>query len=242
MTDPACMTAGSFCSDNNVVVCMADAGGCLFQASSSACVGRQSCAWAAATATCACAPDPTCSTAGAVCATSSSVATCGADMQGCLAQTATRSCTGDDVCERLAPGCADSFWGEWPLPSDIGPTAYVDNGDETVTDSVTKLMWQKATAPSQMDWATAKSYCQTTLHLGGHSDWRLPAKIELLSLVDYGRTAPAINSTFFPSTQAMAYWSATPRVASSSAWSVTFDIGNALSTPLTALEFVRCVR
>ena len=53
-------------------------------------------------------------------------------------------------------------------------------------------MWQQAAAPSTYTWEQAKAYCPT-LTLAGHSDWRLPTRIELVSLVDFGRSAPAIS-------------------------------------------------
>jgi len=47
-------------------------------------------------------------------------------------------------------------------------------------------------------------------HLCGKSDWRLPTRSELLSLVDYGAAAvPLIDSAFFPDGTAEAWWSAT---------------------------------
>ncbi len=52
----------------------------------------------------------------------------------------------------------------------------VDNGDGTVTDNGTGLMWQQG-HPRQgiMTWDSAMSYT-SSLFLGGHSDWRLPTK------------------------------------------------------------------
>lgn len=54
-----------------------------------------------------------------------------------------------------------------------GYAELVDNGDGTVTDTKTGLMWQKADAGT-MNWETAIAYCKK-LMLAGHSDWRLPS-------------------------------------------------------------------
>lgn len=74
--------------------------------------------------------------------------------------------------------------------------AYVDNGDSTVTDKSTGLMWAKNDSGT-MDWVEALEYADKA-ELAGHSDWRLPNSKELQSLVDYDRQAfPAINTEFF---------------------------------------------
>ena len=50
---------------------------------------------------------------------------------------------------------------------------YIDNGDGTVTDTGTGLMWQKATAPGTYTWEAALVYCEN-LNLANHTDWRFP--------------------------------------------------------------------
>jgi len=85
---------------------------------------------------------------------------------------------------------------------------FVDNGDGTVTDRSTGLMWQQATAPGKYTWEQALSYCEN-LTLAGHSDWRLPLINELESIVDLTRYNPAINTTYFPNTVVFFYWSST---------------------------------
>lgn len=56
----------------------------------------------------------------------------------------------------------------------------VDNGDGTITDKKTELMWQKADAPP-MRWEQAVAACES-LSLAGHSNWRLPTLKELKAL------------------------------------------------------------
>lgn len=88
---------------------------------------------------------------------------------------------------------------------------------------------------------TAGAYCDS-LTLGGQSDWRLPTRRELMSLVDYGIPAPgpAINTTYFPNTDAHYYWSSTNYAGNtSSAWTVQFYEGSRVKS---GSDYVRCVR
>jgi hypothetical protein len=63
---------------------------------------------------------------------------------------------------------------------------FVDNSDGTVTDTSTGLMWQQATASGTYTWEQALTYCENlTLPAGGYSDWRMPNRNELQSIVDY---------------------------------------------------------
>jgi hypothetical protein len=102
--------------------------------------------------------------------------------------------------------------------------SYTDNGDGTVTDNVTGLMWEKmAKGPST--WADAGTYC-STLSLGGHTDWRLPALMELVSIVDYTKFNPSINTTYFSNISG-GMWSSTLQAGSTSmAWLVFFLDGD----------------
>ena len=140
---------------------------------------------------------------------------------------------------------------EWPMPNsqvDVAsgapnPQSYTDNGDGTVTDNVTGLMWQQAASPNTYTWADAVAYCPT-LALAGHSDWRLPLRIELLSIVDVGHRNPSIDGTYFPSTPADYFWSASPVAGSPSyAWIVFFLIGHSeYNFTVSDSGFARCVR
>ncbi|GAA6184479.1 DUF1566 domain-containing protein [Aliiglaciecola sp. NS0011-25] len=77
---------------------------------------------------------------------------------------------------------------------------YVDNGDKTITDTSTGLMWAKNDSGMPMNWVEALAYADNA-SLAGYSDWRLPNSKELQSLVDYEKaTFPAINTQYFNTT------------------------------------------
>ena len=81
-----------------------------------------------------------------------------------------------------------------------GINSFVDNGDGTITDTATGLMWQQADDGTMRDWENALSYAEN-LTLAEYSDWRLPNAKELQSIVDYTRSpqttsSPAIDPIF----------------------------------------------
>ena len=89
----------------------------------------------------------------------------------------------------------------------INAPSYNDNGDGTITDKVTGLMWQKVdNGESTWENAATRAGSVTT---GGFTDWRLPTPTELFSIVNHNLGNPAaLNPTFFPSHPAGAaeYW------------------------------------
>jgi hypothetical protein len=93
-----------------------------------------------------------------------------------------------------------------------------------------------------MAWADAKTYC-ANLTLGGSSEWRLPTRIELESIVDYSKFNPALNTTAFPSTPSEFFWSSSPGAdRTSNAWVVHFNDGSSGSYDTPFTNRVRCVR
>jgi hypothetical protein len=120
--------------------------------------------------------------------------------------------------------------------------SYTDNGNGTVTDNVTGLMWHQAVPAGMITWDQAKAYCPT-LALAGHADWRLPKRIELVSLVDFGRSSPAINTTYFPGTPSDWFWTSSTSAGSSSlAAYVDFGDGSIKDDVWSDTNYVRCVR
>jgi hypothetical protein len=77
--------------------------------------------------------------------------------------------------------------------SAYGVNYFVDNGDDTVSDQATGLVWQKADNGKGQNWQEALAYCED-LSLAGKDDWRLPDAKSLMSLVDITRLASVPNS------------------------------------------------
>lgn len=93
--------------------------------------------------------------------------------------------------------------------TNYGQNMFVNNGDGTITDLSTGLMWMKydsgfynlgPAGNGAMDWETALKYCES-LQYAGYDDWRLPDTKQLHSIVDYSRgpditDSPAIDPVF----------------------------------------------
>ena len=121
----------------------------------------------------------------------------------------------------------------WPSPR------FNDNGDQTVIDHLTGLVWIKDTyapGPSQCLPATSKTFqgaidyvkCLNTAHYLGHDDWRLPNAKELLSLLAHTKNDPAFpsNHPFIITKTDRQYWSCTAWMALTSAcWIVRLGDG-----------------
>ena len=115
-----------------------------------------------------------------------------------------------------------------------------------VTDSKTTLEWQDAYSDNgdsikSAKWTDAIDYCEG-LTLNAQSDWRLPNKKELLTIVDYGTYNPAISSVFEKTTSEF-YWSSTTFAGNTNgAWVVYFNSGDTNGYPKLDSANVRCVR
>jgi len=120
--------------------------------------------------------------------------------------------------------------------------SFMDNGDDTVTDAATGLMWQQATTPEAYTWEQALSYCEGLSH-GGYADWRLPSIHELASLVDLNRFRPAIRTDVFLYTPESNYWSSTPSITGDQGrWVVILNYGEVTSSNASIQGFTRAVR
>jgi len=151
--------------------------------------------------------------------------------------------------EIACPSEGQDFYGQDAnYNSPASSPSYTDNGD-TVTDNITGLEWVKdATSTgcfsgSKMPWEVALSSCANLVY-AGHDDWRLPNVKELMSIVDYGSSSPAINEPPFANTKLdNYYWTSTTYVPGGSvAWLVSFDDGDVGYSGKVGSYYVRPVR
>ena len=136
------------------------------------------------------------------------------------------------------------------------PLSYIDNGDGTVTDTNTRLIWMRCAYGQTWDGSTCTGTASThtweqalaeaeTLTFAGHSDWRMPNRNELQTLADYSKIFPCIDSTWFPNNPTNNdFWSSTTSMENAAkAWMV--HSGNGYVKPeaaKTGSYYLRMVR
>ena len=130
---------------------------------------------------------------------------------------------------------------------------FTDNGNSTVTDNATGLMWLKDPAGvftgGTCNWATAISNCEN-LSFAGYTDWRLPNIRELLSIVDFSRYSgdpqgdvAAVDKTYFSGYSAVGYHTSTTAAnITTNNWYVQLTLGNAFCNNGKSFLYVTAVR
>jgi hypothetical protein len=119
---------------------------------------------------------------------------------------------------------------------------FTDNGNGTITDNLTQLVWQKVSNPNLFTWENALVYAEG-LNLATASDWRLPNIKELQSLNDETVSNPSVNTTFFPTIGVHNYWSSTSLPnQTTKAWYWSTIFGVTTYDTKTNSNFVICVR
>jgi hypothetical protein len=152
---------------------------------------------------------------------------------------------------------AVNHWANWPMPNppNLGlpnPQNYDTTQAATgiVIDNVTGLVWEYAPSGELFTFNDAVTHCASlTSADDAGGGWRLPSRIELLSILDYTQATSSIDLQRFAINITDAgrqiYWSTSAKAGDvSNAWAVDFGEQTNLGTtyPLGTTLFARCVR
>ncbi len=116
-----------------------------------------------------------------------------------------------------------------PANPRLAQYGYVDNGNETITDTKSGLMWKQRRESGEYKWDDAIRLFNNPsrkIEFAGFSDWRLPTVDELKTLILKGQR-PSIFEEAFPDSDS-SFWSSSPGVGDSDfSWAVDFGDGGA---------------
>jgi hypothetical protein len=119
---------------------------------------------------------------------------------------------------------------------------FTDNGNGTITDNLTNLVWQKTLNQTALTWEDALKYAENLTFVTA-SDWRLPNIKELQSLNDESVVKPSMNKTFFPTVGVTKFWSSTSLPnATTKAWYLNTQYGITTYDEKSIANYVICVR
>ncbi len=123
------------------------------------------------------------------------------------------------------------------IPFSTPSSDFILHNDGTATHNATGLMWMRCSmgqtwqgerctgVASEFTWQEALT--QNGTNYAGYSDWRLPNKNELASILELRCYNPSINDAIFPDTPASWFWSSSPAAYDSDfAWYVNFNDGD----------------
>jgi hypothetical protein len=150
--------------------------------------------------------------------------------------------------------------------------SYTDLGNGAVLDNITCLVWQKAESPSDASSSGCSSasdagaaddagapcgitediaYCDSlsASNAAGYSDWRVPTRVEIASIVDPTRTSSALNPIFTKEAsgydRTFSLWYETIAGIKNSTFGWVYNMGSGLTSNAygqTSPAMVRCVR
>ncbi|MBN2123983.1 MAG: DUF1566 domain-containing protein [Deltaproteobacteria bacterium] len=136
-----------------------------------------------------------------------------------------------------------SYNGDFCNPDGDFENRFRDNGDGTITDEATGLMWQKGGSPAPLTWEEAREFAaqQNREGFAGHADWRLPTVEELGSLMERSwQNHDLFIDPLFDKHQRIV-WSTDSR-GMDSAWKANFHMGFLIDFPMSSKDSVRLVR
>lgn len=134
-------------------------------------------------------------------------------------------CTGQTKCydnekEIPCPQAGKEFYGQDAQYAKLGycvPQSFsIDGtvpGEPVVVDNNTGNMWlQKIPPVASLNFEEVKAYCQNLVY-GSYDDWELPLTKDFMTIADYGKYSPAIDTGYFPDYGA--FWTAESYIADS---------------------------
>lgn len=119
----------------------------------------------------------------------------------------------------------------------------ISEDGQTVKDAKTGLVWERKHL-DRMTWDQAKEASKIAKQVSrhGYSNWRVPTKAELASVVDLSN-GPTVDHDAFPECPRDRFWtSETFKPHPSLAWQVNFNIGSTVAELKSGTGFVRLVR
>lgn len=166
-----------------------------------------------------------------------------------------------DVVKVDAGGSAPVAWAHFVMPNfnqgDGGPTDNIATYSPTTggfVDNVSKLVWREPIPQAERGaktYAEAEQICAKAEPAG---QWRLPTRIELVTLLDFSGAAPYIDRTTFASTEPTTYWtssetrvafgnSAAQAIVEPKRWGVDFNGGGLTKIDINSSKGgVRCIK
>lgn len=120
---------------------------------------------------------------------------------------------------------------------------FQDNGDGTVTDRASRLVWEKGGSQERVTFLDALKYVQqlNKKKFAGSADWRVPTIEELASLLESSWKNEDLFIERFFDTRQRGCWSSDTQ-GLERAWKVDFHLGYVTDDPLSYLNWVRAVR
>ncbi len=138
----------------------------------------------------------------------------------------------------------DARYAAWKPAPDSPTQLSTTNGGTVVVDAVTGLWWEQTNALGVSTLGAATTYC-ASINTGGQHDWRVPTRVELVSIVDFN--APLELPAIFGSpmseqwTQSQLIGDGTQVYFLDFVSNATFSlVGN--TSPASSAGYVRCVR
>ncbi|SEH07322.1 Lcl C-terminal domain-containing protein [Candidatus Venteria ishoeyi] len=139
-----------------------------------------------------CAPNPASSAGVTATAVPDDIGTMIGTTGGSLPDTGQTYCYDANGSATTCPVSGAAFYGQ-DAQYQGNTLNYTNNGDGTVSDNISGLMWQQTTdingdgvinSSDKLSLGNAQSYCES-LNQGGHSDWWLPDIKQMYSLIDF---------------------------------------------------------